>query len=126
MYIIIKCACFSSGCTTICGYCFPAKCSYNYTNIYVQFIEIKKCVEHHLTLQIVYTEFVTTASSFSKIFTNHCFHHVYSINTNRTTWKYSRVYFVSRGSRRGHIFVTRRSKNVLFRNPPVELKRAAR
>ena len=53
-------------------------------NIYIEFVDIKSS-KHDLTLYTVNMEFETTASSFSKIVTNICFHHVYNVNTNRTT-----------------------------------------
>ena len=65
---------------------------YKNSTIYVQFVEIK-CVEHDLVLQTVNTEFETGASSLSKIVTNTCFHHVYSVNTSM--WKRSHVYTVN-------------------------------
>ena len=74
-------------------------------NISVQFVEIK-CAEHDYTLQTVNTEFETTTSRFTKIVTNTCFHHVYNINTSRTTWKHCHVYSINRGCPRGHMLVT--------------------
>ena len=52
---------------------------------------MRRAYDH--TLQAVNTEFETTASCISKIFTNVCFHHVYSnnVNTSRTTWKHIQV-----------------------------------
>ena len=78
------------------------------SNVSVQFVEIK-CVEHDLTVQTVITELETIASSFCKIYTNTCVHHVYSVNTSRTTWKHSHVYRVHGGCPRGHmLFITGR------------------
>ena len=44
-----------------------------------QFVEIK-CVEHDLTWQTVNREFEKSMSSFGKLITNICFHHVYNVN----------------------------------------------
>ena len=70
-----------------------------------KFVEIN-CMEYDLTLQTVNTELEITVSSFCKIVSNICIHHVYSVNTSRTTWKRSHVYRVNRGCPRGHLLVT--------------------
>ena len=83
------------------GQLFLSYCISNY-NIYVRFVEIKYAERDH-TLQTVNTEFETLVMfMFSKIITNTCFHHVYNINTSKTTWKHCHVYRVNRGCPRGH------------------------
>ena len=51
-------------------------------------------------------QFDITTSRFSKIVMNTCFHHVYNINTRRSTWKQCRVNRVNRGCTRGYMLVT--------------------
>jgi len=69
-------------------------------------------------------ELETTAPSFSKMVTNICFHHMYTVSTNRTSWKHSHVYCIDRGCPRGHMLVTHWTKNTLCRNPPGDSKHA--
>ena len=52
------------------------------------------------------------------IVTNTWCHHVYNINTSRTTWKHCHVYRVNRGFPHGYMLVTHChwSKNAMWRN----------
>ena len=94
------------------------------------------------TLQIINTEFDTTASSpldsSFKQFSKHDSYEylfsppiLYNVNTRRSTpgtWKQRQVlyvYWVNTGCPRGHILVTHWSKNAFWRNLPGDSKRAA-
>ena len=88
----------------------------------IELVEIKY-LEYDLTLYTVNAEFETTLPSFSKIVTNTCFHHMYTIDTSRTTWKHSHMYRVNRCCPRRHMLFTHWSKNALWRNLKGESKR---